>query len=423
MIRETQMALVAAVVVGCGTPPATDAGPDGGMDGGTDAGLDAGLDGSTDAPTDAGSDAAVWVGEGCNIDRGLECDGDWSGRCAEPCGSSACCSPINGEFVCAPRAADGACPAPDLFFDATQVDERYRFTWRYFEPDACSVEEACIGAPGWRRLLRFASWTPNIGDADVYLGNPDDSPDFFGYSMCHAHFHFESYARYSLRDASGALVATGHKQAFCLVDTISYPGGDTRGLYYTCENQGIQRGYLDIYGDYLDCQWVDVTDVPPGDYSLHVELNYEGLVLESDYSNNTADVAITVPASDVTRACPARATPGPDRNCGLERAGTYPCTPGERLEVACSSICGLGSCTGDAFLRVCDVGDDPNCDSGLALADNDNSYCDMVVCGLGGDCCPRAQAVCPTSGEIVVYTGAWDPRAAHTCDVVVRPAP
>jgi len=134
-------------------------------------------------------------------------------------------------------------------------------------------------------------------------------------------------------------------------------------------------------------------------------------------------VPIVIPPDDVTRSCPAGVLRGTDRNCGLERAGTYTCTPGEDIEVACSSICGFGSCTGDAFLRVCDIGHDPDCDTGFAIGDNDNSYCDEMLCGLGGDCCPRAQAVCPESGEIVVYTGAWDPRLAHTCDVVVRPAP
>ena len=37
---------------------------------------------------------------------------------------------------------------------------------------------------------------------------------------------------------------------------------------YDCSNQGIQAGWSDLYGNSLDCQWLDVTDVPPGDYFL-----------------------------------------------------------------------------------------------------------------------------------------------------------
>jgi len=422
----TQRALISLffLTVACGTAPIIDAGA--GMDAsvrdaGTDAGADAGTDAPFDAGSDAGTDAAVWVGEGCNPERGVECDGDWSGRCAEPCSADECCSPVNAEFVCVARAADGACPAADIFFDAERIEGRYRFGWRFFESADCALDEACVDGEGWRRLLRFATWTPNVGEADLYMGDPEASTDFFTYSECHEHFHFDSYARYSLRDATGAEVASGHKQSFCLVDSFRYPEGDARGNFYTCDNQGIQRGYLDVYTDNLDCQWVDITDVPPGEYVLHVDLNYEGLLLESDYSNNSADVAITVPPDDVTRPCDAPDVRGADRNCGLERAGNYTCTPGEAIEVACSAACGFGSCTGDAFLRVCDIDRDPDCDTGFSIGDNDNSYCDMMLCGLGGDCCPRAFTTCPDSGEIVVFSGAWDPRMAHTCDVVVRP--
>jgi len=431
--RRAPLHLAAALLLAaCGDPVATPTDAGAGMDAGaedagTDAGPgDAGADSGTDAGTDAGREDAgppPWVGPGCDPERGVECDGDWTGRCDPACEASECCSPQNGAFVCAPRGEDGSCPAADLWVDPEPIDGRYRLSWRYFAPDACVIEEACVGAPGWRRLLRFATWTPNTGDADLYMGPPEDTPDLFEYSACHAHHHFVSYARYELRDLDGAIAARGHKQSFCLVDSYRYPEGDARDLHYTCDDQGIQRGYQDVYADSLDCNWVDVTDVAPGDYTLVIELNYDGVLLERDYDNNRIEVPVTIRPSDVTLECPPSILRGLDRNCGLEREGAFACTPGERIEVACSAICGAGSCTGDPILRVCEAGDDPDCDTGFALASNDNSYCDMELCPLGGDCCPRVELDCPASGEIVVFSGPYDPRSTATCDLVVRPVP
>ncbi|MCB9595512.1 MAG: hypothetical protein H6719_22520 [Sandaracinaceae bacterium] len=416
------------VVVGCGEPAPLDAGADaGGMDaaaidaGAEDAGLvDAGLDDA--GLVDAGpQDASVWVGPGCDPVHGIECDGDWTGRCDPACAATECCSPQYGEFTCVARDADGACPAADIWFDASRITGRYDFGWREFESADCAIAESCVDGTGWRRLLRFATWTPNTGTADLYLGNPAEMPELFTFSPCHDHFHFDTYARFELRDLDGAVVAPGHKQATCLLDTVTYPDADIRGALYTCDNQGIQRGWQDVYYETLDCQWVDVTDVPPGDYVLHVEINYEGMLLESDYTNNVADVPITVRPDDVTSPCPPSIRNGSNRNCGLRREGTFTCTPGARIEVGCSALCGLGECTGDAFLRVCDPARDPGCDTAFALASNDNSYCDMELCGLGGDCCPRAELDCPASGEIVVFTGSYYPTSPHTCDLAVSP--
>lgn len=43
---------------------------------------------------------------------------------------------------------------------------------------------------------------------------------------------------------------------------------------------------MDTYKAELDCQWIDITDVPPGDYQLRLAVNPDQKVSELSYDNN-----------------------------------------------------------------------------------------------------------------------------------------
>jgi len=61
---------------------------------------------------------------------------------------------------------------------------------------------------------------------------------------------------------------------------------------FNCNYQGISVGWEDVYTADLDCQWVDITDIPLGSYWLYLEvnpvINGTRLFAESDYANNVA---------------------------------------------------------------------------------------------------------------------------------------
>lgn len=75
----------------------------------------------------------------------------------------------------------------------------------------------------------------------------------------------------------------GMKASFCLEDNDCDSRVDP---VYDCENygdQGITPGCKDIYHANIDCQWLDVTELPIGTYTFKISINPEYKV---DYSVN-----------------------------------------------------------------------------------------------------------------------------------------
>ena len=65
----------------------------------------------------------------------------------------------------------------------------------------CSAEEGNV-TPGVRRIVRFTVMTPNIGSADIRIGDPNvhvaAGDGLFEFASCHSHYHFRHYALYEL---------------------------------------------------------------------------------------------------------------------------------------------------------------------------------------------------------------------------------
>ncbi len=193
---------------------------------------------------------------------------------------------------------------PDLRVDAASAERSLQVTNSVISENSCAIFEGCVAGPGRRKLLRFDGVIQNLGDQDFYLGEPSDNP-LFVYSSCHGHYHLKAAMRYELIDPvskhavstnygemPGAVAATGHKQGFCMIDMIQVAGN--KDPQFTCSNQGLTSGWADVYDSGLDCQWVDVTEVPAGDYLLRISVNPDGILPESDKTNNSVEVPVTL---------------------------------------------------------------------------------------------------------------------------------
>lgn len=174
---------------------------------------------------------------------------------------------------------------PDLQVEPISLDD-VGVTDTLIGPDDCELQEACVGAAGSRRLLRFETVTSNRGTADLVIGRPPAtgiSDDTFVWSQCHQHHHVPGYTLYELVNTAGD-VTTSRKQSFCLQDDQNFEVGRPRR--YNCQDQGLSRGWADVYGLDTPCQWIDVTDLPSGEYTLRITVNPQHGFVESSYDNN-----------------------------------------------------------------------------------------------------------------------------------------
>jgi hypothetical protein len=179
---------------------------------------------------------------------------------------------------------------PDLILWAPASDPRARYLT--FASGDCEVLEGC-GIPGTRRVLQFGTETRNIGTEDLFLGNPIGNP-LFEYDSCHDHYHFNDFAEYRLLDLSGAQVALGNKVGFCLLDYHAWDPNANPNSVYDCGNQGIQKGWADVYSASLPCQWIDITGLPAGDYVIELEIDPENRIAELNETNNVSRLMVTI---------------------------------------------------------------------------------------------------------------------------------
>jgi hypothetical protein len=221
---------------------------------------------------------------------------------------------------------------PDLVLSDT-LGQQWVVREENLGANLCSVIEGGV-EPGLRKLIRFTVTANNIGDADVFIGDPNDPKlsGLFEFAECHAHYHFKNYAKYELIDPNSGYAWRAAKRGFCMLDTDPVPSADgtepprakqfnSCGAIGVAGYQGISHGWADTYRFFLGGQYfvLDGGDgqppVPPGNYILRITVNppyapdkrgncplvkdpATGLCHnfpESSYANNIGEAIVTIP--------------------------------------------------------------------------------------------------------------------------------
>ncbi len=374
--------------------------------------------------------------------------------------------------------------APDLkvLTEGYQSLANNRIVYKYFsptDPDECAMfeEPACIGGPGWRRLLEFDSIDHNVGGKPIDIGPVDYFVDGLGgdlidhniytLSECHNHFHFLYYGNFGFGSGTNEKI---QKNGFCLESTGRLSNHELSSLHTerNCENQGVDPGWVDLYAAGLTCNWVDITEVDTSAGALTDKLvfqsNPDGFICEGELVKDDAGdqvfepTTFTSPAGDPVDRPVCNVAEGTDANDRGEIDVTVP-KVGGMMSSPCTDDHQLGpqrNCgftqqtnTGGSLLLTCNLGGNPiktvTCTGGSAAQPMVVRICEgSVALGAGTDCsfgsanmlaqqivaspsnttisytCPPARDTTEVGGRISVYTAplyeADGSRAGFVCD-------
>ena len=164
---------------------------------------------------------------------------------------------------------------------------------------------------------RDSTATPQM-DASQVIQNKDGStttvPNIgkmqYVDSITHQHWHYLKFDNYALETMKGKPAALDRKTGFCLGDRfvaqedVHYPNQPPDAVYTdNCRfqepdaldvSEGISINYGDSYLPQLEGQYVDITGVPAGRYSLVHRVNIDRSLKEINYSDDVASVLVEI---------------------------------------------------------------------------------------------------------------------------------
>ena len=345
------------------------------------------------------------------------------------------------------RISREAPPSADLF---PRISGQVPTVYRYFAPDSCAIQDRCVAAAGWRRLLLTDLHLVNAGLSDVWVGDVEallndpssaqPASTLLEVSSCRPDKMVTHAASLLLGEGS---TSVSNKWPLCFTSSSRVFNDEMTPLdnpFVRCDNQGVASGWASDHPSGSLCQWLDVTDVTGGAaLPMEVVANPDGLMCEGevlrdtqgqvmwetttvsnaqgetvhkmkcDYLNRWAEdngtagtVVIPEPGEGrITLPC-ARGEVGPWRSCGFTlQPGIGHCTPGEEVTLELPE-------QGGQVVRLCEasvnLGAGTSCDAAGALWNGLNMGPLTFLCPP-----PRENKVLEPGGTFVTYTAPLVP--------------
>ena len=187
------------------------------------------------------------------------------------------------------------------------------------------IHDIAQGTSSGQPILKFSTWTVNVGAGPLELRatttNPDGSQNvnqriydsdgvsftdtYAGtFAVVSGRLRFTDSADYFLKEVTanngvGGIVGANQKVSYCIVDSLKYttspPGTPATAHYTTCGPvMGISVGWVDLYSSSISTQVIALTGVSDGTYWLENIGDPTNRLMESDETNNTYLVKVTV---------------------------------------------------------------------------------------------------------------------------------
>ena len=185
------------------------------------------------------------------------------------------------------------------------------------------------------RWLRFSAVIVNVGtgpfeivrpngatqiDQRIWAGsgwvNHAASPDAVMYwaGDGHSHMHIRDLEEYVLVSQNGAVRLSGEKRGFCFWDNYRYNlglAGAPANPVYTGTNScqvlsdgsvhmGLSVGWGDRYSYTLVDQYINITGIPSGEYTVTATADWAHWFVESNTTNNSTTVRLRISKNSVT---------------------------------------------------------------------------------------------------------------------------
>lgn len=205
---------------------------------------------------------------------------------------------------------------PNLSVDRATLTKSIFSSFEYFPYGT----ENCVDSIGYHEVVRFTSKVPNLGKADLFIGDPQLCPSIYTCDPTTGRCKLKGSAAYRLwtpegyskwvksRDLSLPITGTaneelliqaaingelisGHKSQYCWIDySCAGKKCNSDPVFYRCDNQGLSIGWADEYRSSLNCQYIQVDNLLAGRYVLEVQVNPEQVLPESSYLDNSSAV-------------------------------------------------------------------------------------------------------------------------------------
>ncbi len=127
----------------------------------------------------------------------------------------------------------------------------------------------------------------------------------------HQHWHVKDIERYVLRNTAGQNKGTGEKHGFCFYDNeqfdLSLPGAPSSPRYTGCGRNldtnvtvGLSVGWGDHYPAKIPDQYIDITGLPSGNYTLTATADPGQGFRERCEGNNSTTATLHITSTSVT---------------------------------------------------------------------------------------------------------------------------